>query len=91
MGIPLPLEAHNTLMDVFTQAGLLGVIAVASLFAGTLVPCFARRGRLGDLIITLAIFSISHFVLRHLTVWFALAQPDPGLAAPPPRHARIGT
>jgi hypothetical protein len=92
-GIPLPLEAHNTLMDVFTQAGLLGVIAVVSLFASTFVLLLrAKHDALAILIVALAIFSISHFVLRHPTVWFALAlslilssQRAPSL------HARIGT
>jgi hypothetical protein len=92
-GVSLPLEAHNTLLDVFTQAGLLGVIAVVSLFAGTFVLLLrAKHDALAILIVALAIFSISHFILRHPTVWFALAlslilssERTPSL------HARIGT
>lgn len=72
-GVPLPVEAHSTLLDVFTQAGLLGVTAVFSLLAGTLALLLrARLDALAVLIVALAIFSISHFILRHPTVWFAV-------------------
>jgi O-antigen ligase len=92
-GIPLPLEAHNTLLDVFTQGGLLGVTAVVSLFAGTfLLLLRAKHDALAILIVALAIFSISHFILRHPTVWFALALSlVMGSGRPPPLRARIGT
>lgn len=72
-GVPLPVEAHSTLLDVFTQSGLLGVVAVFSLLAGTLALLLrARLDALAVLIFALAIFSISHFILRHPTVWFAV-------------------
>jgi O-Antigen ligase len=92
-GVPLPLEAHNTLLDVFTQGGLLGVIAVVSLFAGTFVLLLrAKHDALAILIVALAIFSISHFILRHPTVWFALALSlILGSGRAPPLRARIGT
>jgi hypothetical protein len=92
-GLSLPMEAHSLLMDVFTQAGLLGVIAVVSLFAGTFMLLLrAKHDALAILIVALAIFSISHFVLRHPTVWFALALSlILGSQRTPPRHARIGT
>jgi hypothetical protein len=68
------VEAHSTLLDVFTQSGLLGVIAITSLFAGTLALLLrARLDALAVLVFALAIFSISHFILRHPTVWFAVA------------------
>ena len=35
--LPQPFEAHSTLLDVFTQGGLLGLLAVCGLFAGTIV------------------------------------------------------
>lgn len=72
-GVPLPVEAHSTLLDVFTQSGLLGVLAIFSLLAGTLMLLLrARLDALAVLIFALAIFSISHFILRHPTVWFAV-------------------
>jgi hypothetical protein len=92
-GIPLPLEAHSTLMDVFTQAGLLGVVAVLSLFAGSFVLVLrAKQDALAVLIVAIAIFSVSHFVLRHPMVWFALALSlILSSERAPSLHARIGT
>ncbi|WP_161491856.1 O-antigen ligase family protein [Bradyrhizobium centrolobii] len=92
-GVALPVEAHSTLLDVFTQGGLLGVLAVVSLFAATLALLLrARLDALAVLIVALAIFSISHFILRHPTVWFAVAL---GLVLGsdrrPSLHARIGS
>ncbi|MCP3369521.1 O-antigen ligase family protein [Bradyrhizobium cajani] len=92
-GVPLPLEAHSTLLDVFTQGGLLGVIAVLGLLAGTLALLLrARLDALAVLILALAFFSISHFILRHPTVWFAITL---GLILGSVRrtsaHARIGS
>lgn len=50
------------------------VIAVCSLFAGTfLLMMRTRLDALVALTAALAIFSISHFVLRQPIVWFALA------------------
>ncbi|MFB9270017.1 O-antigen ligase family protein [Bradyrhizobium erythrophlei] len=72
--LPLPFEAHSTLMDVFLQGGLLGVMAVCGLFATTIALVLrARLDVLAALVATLSIFSISHFILRHPIVWFALA------------------
>ena len=72
--LPTPFEAHSTLLDVFTQGGLLGVIAVCSLLAGIfLLMLRARLDALAALTAALAIFSISHFILRQPIVWFALA------------------
>ena len=72
-GVPLPVEAHSTILDVFTQGGLPGVIIIFGLLAGTLALLLrARLDALAVLIFALAIFSISHFVLRHPTVWFAI-------------------
>jgi hypothetical protein len=91
--LPQPFEAHSTLLDVFTQAGLLGVIAVCGLLAGTIVLVLrAGLDALAALVATLAIFSISHFIMRHPIVWFALAiSLILGSARVPPSHARIGT
>lgn len=73
-GLPIPFEAHSTLLDVFTQAGLLGVIAVCGLFGCIfLLLVRADLDALAVLIVALAFFSINHFVLRQPIVWFALA------------------
>lgn len=67
-------EAHSMLLDVFTQAGLVGVITVYSLFIGAFwLALRAKLDILAVLIITLVIFGGSHFILRHPIVWFAIA------------------
>jgi O-antigen ligase/polysaccharide polymerase Wzy-like membrane protein len=72
--LPKPFEAHSTLLDVYTQGGLLGLIAVFGLFAGTMVLVLrAKLDALTALIAALSIFSVTHFILRHPIVWFALA------------------
>jgi O-antigen ligase len=90
--LPQPFEAHSTLLDVFTQGGLLGVLAVCGLFAGTIVLVLrAGLDALAALTVALAIFSISHFILRQPTVWFALSLSlILGSAHTLPSHARIG-
>jgi O-antigen ligase len=71
---PALFEAHNMLLDVFTQGGLVGVLAVCALFANAFVLLSrAKLDALAALIATLAVFSITHFFLRQPIVWFALA------------------
>lgn len=71
--LPHPFEAHSTLLDVFTQAGLLGVIAVCGLLVGIFILALrAKLDAVAALMAALAIFSITHFILRHPIVWFAL-------------------
>jgi len=90
--LPNPFEAHSTLLDVFLQGGLLGVIAVCGLFAGTILLVLrAKLDALAALMVALAVFSISHFVLRHPIVWFALALSlILGSQRGPSPHARAG-
>ncbi|AJA64197.1 MULTISPECIES: O-antigen ligase family protein [Bradyrhizobium] len=92
-GVALPVEAHSTLLDVFTQGGLPLVIAIVSLIVGTFALLLrARLDALAVLIFALAVFSISHFILRHPTVWFAVTL---GLILGSDRrslaHARVGS
>jgi len=87
------VEAHSTLLDVFTQGGLPLVIAIVSLIVGTFALLLrARLDALAVLIFALAVFSISHFILRHPTVWFAVTL---GLILGSDRrslaHARVGS
>jgi len=90
--LPIPYEAHSTVLDIFTQAGLLGLIAFCGLFAGTIVLMLrARLDALAAIIAALAIFSITHFILRHPIVWFVLALSLVlGSARAPSPHARMG-
>jgi hypothetical protein len=69
-----PFEAHNTPLDVFTQGGLLGVMAVYGLFAGIfLLVLRAKLDALAVLMVALVVFGMFHFILRHPIVWFAVA------------------
>ena len=90
--LPTPFEAHSTLLDVFTQGGLLGVISVCGLFASIFVITLrAKLDALAASTAALAIFSISHFILRHPIVWFALTLSlILGSAHAPSPRARIG-
>ncbi|MES2029764.1 MAG: O-antigen ligase family protein [Pseudomonadota bacterium] len=91
--LPTPFEAHSTLFDIFTQGGLLAVIAVCSLFASAFLLAFrAKLDALAALFVALAIFSISHFILRHPIVWFAFALGlILGSAPAPSPRTRIGS
>lgn len=72
--VPGPFEAHSTPLDLYTQGGVLGVAALMWLFASALwLTLQARLDALSALICSLAVFSISHFILRHPIFWFALA------------------
>jgi len=67
-------EAHSTPIDLYTQGGVLGVAALVWLVGGTLwLTLQARFDALSALLCCLAVFSLSHFVLRHPIFWFALA------------------
>jgi hypothetical protein len=67
-------EAHNTILDLFTQSGLLGVLSVVGL-GGLLVAgtWAAKLDGLLTLLCGLAIFSLFHFIMRHPIFWFAVA------------------
>lgn len=70
---PNKFEAHNTVLDLFTQGGLVAVAAFAWLswtsFAGT-----ARAGRpaLAGLVAGLLVFSMFHYTVRHPIFWFSI-------------------
>jgi hypothetical protein len=79
MNHPLPgvapnFEAHNTLLDLFTQCGLMGVLGVIWLAAMALSATYkARLDGLVTLLCGLTIFSMFHLIIRHPIVWFAFA------------------
>ena len=67
-------EAHNTLLDLFTQGGLIAVLSLGWLVATAFV--MTQRAELDGLTILLcglAIFSIFHLIVRHPTFWFAIS------------------
>ena len=67
-------EAHNTLLDLFTQGGLIAVLALLWLSATTLLVTYrARLSALTALLCGLGIFSMVHLIIRIPIFWFAIA------------------
>ncbi len=67
-------EAHNTLLDIFIQGGLIAVLSLGWLVATALVV--TRRAELDaltTLLCGLAIFSVFHLIVRHPIFWFAIS------------------
>lgn len=73
LGVAPNFEAHNTVLDLFMQGGLL-VLLVTAWLAGTIfrMTYQARLDGLCALLCGIAIFSFFHFILRHPIVWFAI-------------------
>lgn len=69
-----PFEAHNTPLDVFLQAGIIGLAALFAFLASTAALLYrAQLYSLFVLVLAITIFSSAHFIIRHPIVWFALA------------------
>jgi hypothetical protein len=67
-------EAHNTLLDLFTQGGLIAVLSLAWLVAIAVVETHQTKlDALTTLLCGLAIFSIFHLIVRHPIFWFAIS------------------
>jgi hypothetical protein len=67
-------EAHNTLLDLFIQGGLIAVLSLGWLVGTALVVTHrAELDGLTTLLCGLAIFSIFHLIVRHPIFWFAIS------------------
>jgi hypothetical protein len=67
-------EAHNTLLDLFIQGGLLAVLSLAWLVATAVIATHqAKLDALTTLLCGLAIFSIFHLIARHPIFWFEIS------------------
>lgn len=67
-------EAHNTMLDLFTQGGLLVVLSFAWLVVTTFKSAYATgQAGLPTLLCGLCIYAIATFLLRHPIFWFAIA------------------
>ena len=67
-------EAHNTLLDLFIQGGLIAILSLAWLVATAVIVTYqARLDALTILLCGLAIFSIFHLIVRHPIFWFAIS------------------
>jgi hypothetical protein len=72
-GIP-NFEAHNTLLDLFTQCGLIGVLSVVWLFGISLLGTIrAKLDGLTTMLCGVAVFSIFHLIVRHPIFWFMVS------------------
>ena len=67
-------EAHNTLLDLFTQCGLIGVLSVVWLAGISLLGTIrARLDGLTTMLCGVAVFSIFHLIVRHPIFWFMMS------------------
>jgi len=72
-GIP-NFEAHDTLLDLFTQCGLIGVLSILWLGGTSLLGTLrAKLDGLTTMLCGLAVFSIFHLIVRHPIFWFAIS------------------
>lgn len=69
-------EAHNSYLDLYTQGGLAAVLSLIWIYGTAALFAFrARQSALVALVVTVALFSIPHLVVRHPIVWFAISLP----------------
>lgn len=81
-----PFEAHNTILDLYTQGGFISVLVLAWIVgAATMSAWRAKLDALLALMVSIVIFSMPHLIIRHPIVWFALTF---CLVAGPPRDFR---
>ncbi|MBV8767316.1 MAG: O-antigen ligase domain-containing protein [Hyphomicrobiales bacterium] len=67
-------EAHDTVLDLFTQGGLLAVLSFVWIAASTFVVTFkGRLAGLSTLLFGLGIFAIFHLIVRQPLFWFAIS------------------
>jgi hypothetical protein len=91
-GLP-NFEAHNTVLDLFTQAGLLGVLSLVWIMAAALIASFrARQAGLAAMACGLMVFGLTNLIVRPPLFWLGLAiclvQRDAGAISPSPSIAR---
>ncbi len=68
-----PFEAHNTILDLYTQGGAISVLALAWLVGVAIMSAWrAKLDALLALMVSIVIFSMPHLIIRHPIVWFAL-------------------
>jgi len=74
LGFVPNFEAHNTLLDLFIQGGLIAVLSLGWLVATALVGTHrAELDALTTMLCGLVIFSIFHLIVRHPVFWFAIS------------------
>ena len=72
---PIPtFEAHNTLLDLYVQGGLVAVLSL--LWLGTTAVIKTTRADLHGLttlLFGIAVFGMTHYIIRHPIIWFVIA------------------
>lgn len=70
---PDKFEAHNTVLDLFTQGGVVAVLLFAWLCLSAFTRCWsAGLPSLAALAVGFTAFSMFHFVIRHPIFWFGI-------------------
>lgn len=71
--LPRPFEAHSTILDLYTQGGLIAVLALLWIVGMAALSAWrAKLDALLALVTSIVIFGIPHLIIRHPIVWFAL-------------------
>ncbi len=91
-------EAHNTMLDLFVQGGLLAVLSLVCLIATAFfTACRAQRSGLITLIFGLCLFAMTGLIIRAPMFWFAIAlclaageKTAAGIALAPEPHLVVG-
>jgi len=66
-------EAHDTFLDLFTQGGLLAVLAYGWLLGTTCWQAYrSRQDGLTVMMWSITVLSIFHLIVRHPLFWFAM-------------------
>ncbi|MEZ2331146.1 O-antigen ligase family protein [Mesorhizobium sp. RCC_202] len=72
--LPRPFEAHSTILDLYTQGGLIAVVALAWIVGSATMSAWrAKLDALLALVASIVVFGIPHLIIRHPIVWFSLA------------------
>lgn len=72
--LPRPFEAHSTILDLYTQGGLISVFALVAIVCVAFRNAWrAKQDALLVLLASIAVFAIPHLIIRHPIVWFSLA------------------
>jgi hypothetical protein len=66
-------EAHNMLLDIFTQGGAIAALSVIWLHSKAFVTIYrARLAGLMTLLAGICVFGLTSFIIRHPMYWFVL-------------------
>ncbi|TIT02324.1 polymerase [Mesorhizobium sp.] len=71
--LPEPFEAHNTILDLYTQGGLIAILALFWIVGSAAMSAWrAKLDALFALVVATAIYGVPHLIIRHPIVWFGL-------------------